>query len=340
MTSHVAPAGAVDSPSVLVFGGLFLEVVFGDIGEFPRPGTEVFSSSFGISWGGALTVAVAARRVGASVGLVAPLGEDLTSLAIDQFCARNGIDVSAAQRVPGVASGVTVALNFEHDRALITYHPERVGGGRHSSGWWAEAIRRARPQWIYLHAGPEAVEVVAQARALGCRIALDIDLGTVISHRAAAMECLRYADLFLPNEQEMLHLGGDTPTEPATSLEAAVRTVLPVCATVVVKRGLAGATVAREGSLRHVSDGLRDVEVVDRTGAGDSFAGALLGGLAQGWPIEEAVAAANTAGSRAVGHLGAVGDLPGAMAALALNSLHELGRPGASTPPVGNGTRS
>ena len=325
MTDSV-PLPSLGAPSVLVMGGLFLEIVFGDVGELPSPGTEVFSSSFGVSWGGAVTVAIAARRAGASVGMVTALGEDLTSLAIEEFCERNGIDVSMARRVSGVAIGVTAALNFEQDRALVTYHPERTGGGRHSSDWWIDALRRARPKWIYLHAGPEAVPVVREARALGCRVALDIDLVTVTSHADAALECLRFADVFLPNEQEILQLAGEDATEVGgrvppdvdAALEAAVRKVLPRCGTVVVKRGLAGALVANDGTLHTVSEGLRDVEVLDRTGAGDSFAGALIAGLMQGWPLDQAVVAANTAGSRAVARLGAIG---------ALDSAAPIGRP-------------
>jgi sugar/nucleoside kinase (ribokinase family) len=322
MTDSVPPASP-GAPSVLVIGGLFLEIVFGDVAELPRPGTEVFSSSFGVSWGGAVTVAIAARRAGVSVGMVTSLGEDLTSLAISEFCERNGIDVSMARRLPGAASGVTVALNFAQDRALVTYHPERTDGGRHSSDWWIDAVRRTRPQWIYLHAGPEAVKVVRAARALGCRIALDIDLGTVTNHAEAAFECLRFADLFLPNEQEILHLVGQSaagtetadrepagiPEAPAGPLEAAVRRVLPLCGTVVVKRGLAGALIASNGTYRTVSEGLRDVTVLDRTGAGDSFAGALIAGLVKGRSLDEAVVAANTAGSGAVARLGAIGAL-------------------------------
>jgi sugar/nucleoside kinase (ribokinase family) len=338
MTPRTQLEAAAGTPSVLVIGGLFLEVVFGDIGGLPRPGTEVFSSSFGISWGGAVTVAVAVRRGGASVGLVAPLGEDLTSAVIEQFCARAGIDVSVAKRVPGVASGVTVALNYQQDRALVSYHPERVGGGRHSAGWWVDAVRRARPQWVYLHAGPEAVPVVAEAHALGCRVAVDVDLMTVTQHRGAVLECLRHADLFLPNEQEMLLLAGDGGFGTAVSLDDAVLSVLSLCGTVVVKRGRAGALIARQGTLQRVSDGLADVEVLDRTGAGDSFAGALIAELVAGQPLEAAVAAGNAAGSLAVGRLGAVGalqpdgtglrgPLPDSTVARIVGSLHELGRP-------------
>jgi sugar/nucleoside kinase (ribokinase family) len=337
MTRHNELEAAPGTPSVLVIGGLFLEVVFGDMGELPRPGTEVFSSSFGISWGGAVTVAIAARRGGASVGLVAPLGEDLTSLVIEQFCVRAGIDLSVAKRVPGVASGVTAALNYQQDRALVTYHPERVGGARHSADWWIAAIHRARPQWVYLHAGPEAVPVVAEARALGCRVALDVDLLAVTQHHEAVLECLRHADLFLPNEQEMLMLADGGVSGGLVGLEAAVRSVMSLCGTVVVKCGPAGALVASQGVLRAVSEGLADIEVLDRTGAGDSFAGALIAALVAGRPLETAVAAGNAAGSRAVGRLGAVGviqpdgaGLRGPLAdstlAWIVGSLHELGR--------------
>jgi sugar/nucleoside kinase (ribokinase family) len=344
MTRPAQLEAAAGTPSVLVIGGLFLEVVFGDIGGLPAPGAEVFSSSFGISWGGAVTVAVAVRRGGASVGLVAPLGEDLTSTVIEQFCTRAGIDVSVAKRVPGVASGVTVALNYQQDRALVSYHPERVAGGRHSADWWAEAVRRVRPQWVYLHAGPEAVPVVRQARALGCRVAVDVDLMTVTQHREAVLECLRHADLFLPNEQEMLLLAGDGEFA-AASLNEAVLSVMSLCGTVVVKRGRAGALMARHGTLQEVSDGLADVEVLDRTGAGDSFAGALIAGLVAGRPLDAAVAAGNAAGSLAVGRLGAVGvlqpdgtglrgPLPDSTVASIVGSLHELGR--ASVPAGGD----
>jgi sugar/nucleoside kinase (ribokinase family) len=51
------------------------------------------------------------------------------------------------------------------------------------------------------------------------------------------------------------------------------------------------------------------VEVRDRTGAGDAFAGALIGALCQGASITDAVAAGNAAGSETVGKLGGVGEV-------------------------------
>ena len=58
-----------------------------------------------------------------------------------------------------------------------------------------------------------------------------------------------------------------------------------------------------------VTEGIKQVRVRDRTGAGDAFAGALIGALCKGASITEAVAVGNAAGSEAVSRLGAVGEV-------------------------------
>jgi fructose-1-phosphate kinase PfkB-like protein len=81
---------------------------------------------------------------------------------------------------------------------------------------------------------------------------------------------------------------------------------------VVVKRGARGAIVAGlPGRVEQteVTDGIKRVRVRDRTGAGDAFAGALIGALCQGASFTEAVAAGNAAGSDTVSRLGAVGEV-------------------------------
>ena len=45
-----------------------------------------------------------------------------------------------------------------------------------------------------------------------------------------------------------------------------------------------------------MTEGIKQVRVRDRTGAGDAFAGALIGALCQGASLTEAAAAGNAAG--------------------------------------------
>nr|MDQ5819757.1 PfkB family carbohydrate kinase [Actinomycetota bacterium] len=76
----------------------------------------------------------------------------------------------------------------------------------------------------------------------------------------------------------------------------------------VITLGDAGAVVADSSSATHIP--APEVEVVDTTGAGDAFVGALAAKLARDAPLEEAVSYAVRAGAAAVTKEGAQGALP------------------------------
>jgi 2-dehydro-3-deoxygluconokinase len=142
-----------------------------------------------------------------------------------------------------------------------------------------------------------------EARELGCKIMLDTSLGDV-RERDAVIECVTLADIFVPNSDELLRLTG------GSDLDEAVASAVSWGTQLVVTRGKDGALVAGpDGSVVAVSDGIRDVAVRDLTGAGDSFAGAMIAALIGGASVAEAAVEANVAGSEAVGRLGGVGEV-------------------------------
>ena len=291
---------------LIAFGTVFLEVVFGDVPALPGPGEEIFTDQFAFSCGGAaVTAATAAARLGAHAGMAAVLGDDLGSRVAEQHCSRAGVDLSPSRYISGPATGVSVAVNFDGDRAFISHVPSPPGGGRGFTGHWLEALRTHRPRWCCLHARPGAVPFLREARSLGVQVAVDVALSDITAYGAAALiDCARLADVFLPNEAELLRLTG------VGSLAAALEAALTWCPCVVVTRGADGAVVAQRDSTTYVREGIQPVLARDRTGAGDAFAGALIGSLCQSASITEAAAAGNAAGSQTVGILGAVGEVP------------------------------
>jgi sugar/nucleoside kinase (ribokinase family) len=286
---------------MISFGSIFLELVFGHVPEMPGPGEEVFTEEFAFSCGGAVNSASAAASAGARAGLCTVLGDDLGSRVVIEHCARVGVDLSPSVRVPRRSAGVTVVLNFDGDRAFVTNIPARRG--QPEIDRWREVLRRHRPRWCYLHGGPGVPEFLREARELGSKIALDVSLGDERYRRDVIVDCVRLADVFLPNEDEILRLTGTDALEAALAAAAAWGTPL------VVTRGAAGAVIASPDGITEVADGVQPVTVRDLTGAGDAFAGALIAALVQGVPLTEAVVAANTAGSRAAARLGAVGEV-------------------------------
>jgi sugar/nucleoside kinase (ribokinase family) len=285
---------------MISFGSVFLELVFGHVPELPRPGEEVFTEEFAFSCGGAVNSATAAAVAGARAGLCTVLGEDLGSRVVIEHCTRLGVDLSPSVRVSRRSAGVTVVLNFDGDRAFVSNIPARRS--QPEIDRWRAVLRRTRPRWCYLHAGPGVPEFLRDARELGSKIALDVSLGDE-RDGDVVIDCVRLADVFVPNEDELLRLTGADALGPALSAATAWGTPL------VVKRGPAGAVIASPDGLTEVSEGIRPVMVKDRTGAGDAFAGAMIAALLREVPLAEAVVAANTAGSEAVARLGAVGEV-------------------------------
>ncbi len=303
---------------LIAFGTMFLEIVFGDVPSLPAPGEEIFADEFAISCGGAVTAASAASRMGVSAGLSTLLGDDLGSRVVEEYCHRAGVDLSPSQRVSGPAAGITVVVNYAGDRAFISYIPPRAQTEIREHERWLEVLRQERPAWCYLHAHLGMAGLMREARDLGIRVAVDVGLNEIAADPAAVMACARLADVFLPNAEELLRLTG------APSLAAAIDTAVSWGPPVVVKRGASGAIVTgqpgRPGQTE-VTEGIRQVRVRDRTGAGDAFAGALIGALSKGASITEAVAAGNTAGSDTVSRLGAVGEVDVEGLSLAASAL-------------------
>jgi sugar/nucleoside kinase (ribokinase family) len=300
---------------MISFGTVFLELVFGQLDRLPGPGEEVFTDEFAISCGGAVTSATAAAAAGIRAGLCTRLGDDLGSQVVTEHCASSGVDLSPSAKVSWPTAGITVVLNFDGDRGFVTHLPavsargndysEAVASERAEVERWCRVLRDCRPAWCYLHPGRWVPLFLRQAHEVGCKIVLDVSLGEE-RERETVLQCVRLADIFVPNADELVALTG------AASLDSAIVAAASWGTQLVVTRGAMGAVVVgRDGTVTEITRGVGHVRVRDLTGAGDSFAGAMIAALLRGASIAEAVVAGNVAGSEAVGRLGAVGAIGG-----------------------------
>jgi sugar/nucleoside kinase (ribokinase family) len=100
------------------------------------------------------------------------------------------------------------------------------------------------------------------------------------------------ATAVLANEREAASLTGLEPVAAAKSLGERYRLAC-------VKLGAEGAILVLDGLVHRAA--VEPVDEVDPTGAGDAFDGVLLGGLAAGRPVEEALREACRAGAAVAG---------------------------------------
>jgi sugar/nucleoside kinase (ribokinase family) len=107
----------------------------------------------------------------------------------------------------------------------------------------------------------------------------------------------RYIDIVFANEDESTALTGK-------NAENAAREMSQICQLAVVKMGSRGACAFVDGQL-FTSPGVHVDNVIDTTGAGDSFAAAFLYALSQGQDIETCLATGNTVAAEMIQHIGA-----------------------------------
>jgi sugar/nucleoside kinase (ribokinase family) len=133
-------------------------------------------------------------------------------------------------------------------------------------------------------------------------IPIVLDPGTVGALRYVPLsllhEWISLADLLILNEEEALYSAGKEDIESALILLAGLTPV------VVAKRGKGGAmAIFEKVMIAQVS--AQDVEVLDTTGAGDSFAAGFMSAWFEDRNLEEALTSGVAQASRCISQVGA-----------------------------------
>jgi ribokinase len=123
-------------------------------------------------------------------------------------------------------------------------------------------------------------------------------------------ELLQQVSLLVPNESEAAALAGQAPGEPVDEVLVAERLRQLGAGTVIVTLGERGVYVSTTGgATRHEAQPV--ARVVDTTGAGDTFIGALAAARCRdGLSLHDAVAFAQRAAAFSVSRRGAMSAMP------------------------------
>ncbi len=291
---------------VLLLGDLNVDI-FLDVPELPGPGGEGVATRQRMGFGGsAANTAVVLQRLGATCAMVCCVGDDEWGTFAAKGLAEIGVDTSLVQRTAAEGTSLNVvAVTADGERTMYAYRgasaqlaeaavPDdlRGAGFLHISGYalLAEPQRTA------------AVVAARRARERGVRVSLDVPVDTVRSAPEALCAFLPLVDIVVIGSSDAQLLMG-VPEGAATHAIAELGPQL-----VAVKCGADGAVLLAGGE--RIALPAPRVEVVDSTGAGDSFCAGLLFALNAGASLEAAGLLANACGAAAVGVLGAGANLP------------------------------
>jgi len=290
---------------VVVVGSLNNDVVV-SLERLPLPGETVLGLEVHHHAGGkGLNQAVAAARLGATVGLVGAVGDDDAGARLRSVLAEEGID-DRLRTVRGIASGTALIEVDTRGENRIVVVPG--SNGLLSDGDVAAAAAGLEAPAVVLAQAEIPLATVAAAMAWG----RECGALTILNPSPAAPlpdGLLAHVDVLVANEHEAALLAGSpvsTRTEALTAARA-LRALGP--RTVVVTRGADGSVWSSAAD----GDGSQQafvVTAVDAVGAGDAYCGALAAQLARGETIAVAVRWAGAAGALATTRPGAVPSLP------------------------------
>lgn len=277
-------------PDVVVVGSANVDIVL-PVERIPRPGETVLATGLSRGPGGkGSNQAVAAARAGASTAFVASVGDDESGRLLEAVLTGAGVDLSLLDRTSTPTGTAVITVDGTGENSIVV----------------------APSANAELTLSSEARRVVADARVTLAQ--LEIPSETVIAAAeqarfmilnaapAAALDddLLEHVDLLVVNEHEAAVISG-VDDKPEALLDR-----VPA---VIVTLGGDGAIVLRRDAEPVRVAGIA-AQVVDTTGAGDTFCGVLAAALAAGDDLPDAVRRANAAASLSVEKPGAAGSVP------------------------------
>jgi ribokinase len=292
--------------SVCVLGSLNLDIV-AYVAALPRPGETVLATRVERLPGGkGANQAVAAARSGVRTHLLGAVGRDEPGDAVLAAMREAGVESGEVIRLAGTPTGQAyVWVSAAGENSIV------VEGGANlaaSPGMFdLEAAARCRVVLAQLETPVETVRALFEGppAAAGCLRVLNAAPAI-----EAARPLLALADIVVVNELELAAFAG--APAPPQALDDVVVTARRLVArpdqSVVVTLGKAGA-VAVGAHGRTVIAG-RPATVVDTTGAGDSFCGALAARLSEGADLGAALQWANAAAALSTERRGAAPSMP------------------------------
>jgi sugar/nucleoside kinase (ribokinase family) len=253
---------------VIVVGELNVDLIMNQIESFPETGKEKLAENMTFTLGSSAAIfASNLCALGMKVSFIGKAGNDIFGRFCKEQLEGKGVDTSMLIMSEEYKTGATVVLNFNEDRANVTYQgamaylePEDIseemisrGKHLHFSSYFLQPGFRNKLDGLF-----------KMAKKAGLTTSLDVQWDPQELWDFDFKTVLPYVDVFLPNECELLNLTKKELSKDAISVVSKYGNVI------VVKRGNKGSMVIHNKRLFECKPFLNE-QVVDAIGAGDSF---------------------------------------------------------------------
>jgi sugar/nucleoside kinase (ribokinase family) len=259
--------------------------------------------------GDCLNVALGLRTLGASVGFAGLVGEDQFGEYLRGVVTAAGIDARGLRRTREARTcSCLVLINSNGDRTFFYY------GGANDLFSLADLDMAQLDSASIVHVGGTyllprfdgegAARLFAEARKRGKLTCMDVTWDTTGRWLSVIEPCLPHLSFFMPSIREAREIAGtDDPKRIAAFLQE------KGVGTAVIKLGEKGCYV-KPGVDPGFFCSAFPTEVVDTTGAGDSFVAGFLTGVLKGWDVKSSAELACAVAAMNIRAVGATAGIP------------------------------
>ncbi len=245
--------------------------------------------------GNAANVAVGAARLGLSVSFLATLGDDKTGREIVKQLKDEGVDVSGVKMAKGSRSNYSAVINYKAERTILGYRYER----KHGKYEFPET------RWVYLTSMGKGFEKVYNQvfDFVGeKKIPMAFNPGTRQMKEIKDWDwVLKHTYILFVNKDEAQAILG-AKEQHIKELLAGIKKMGPKV--VIITEGPQGSN-AYDGRNFYRIGTVREAPVVERTGAGDSFACGVVSAILKGKEPGEALRWGTMNAGSVIGRVGA-----------------------------------
>jgi sugar/nucleoside kinase (ribokinase family) len=253
---------------VIVVGELNVDIILNEIESLPVIGKEIMANSMSVTLGSSSAIfASNLSSLGPRVAFIGKIGKDNFAEVVLTSLERKNVDTSRIIRSESLSTGATIVLNYDQDRANVTYPGamndlrledidfEFLAGARHmhfANCFMQPGIRK------------DLIPLFRRAKELGLTTSLDTQWDPEEKWELPLEELLPFVDVFLPNMAEFKFLSG------SDTVEEGISRLKHFSHFIIIKNGSDGA-LGWDGKDLIVQPAFKNEQVIDCVGAGDSF---------------------------------------------------------------------
>lgn len=265
---------------VVALGELNVDLILNRIDGAPEVGKEKFCQDMILTLGSSTAIFAAnAASLGTKVAFCGMIGNDSFGDLVEKSLKAKKVDTCYLVHQDRFATGATICLNYNEDRANVTYQ----GAMDHMrlcdiDKELFKNTKHIHISSIFMQTGlrEDLLNILLLAKENGVTVSLDTQWDPAETWQLDYTKVLPLIDLFLPNEKELMCLTG------SKKIEEAINKIAPYVNNAVIKCGNQGSLLMKKDGTLTLLKPYLNTNVVDAIGAGDSFNAGFISRFVQG----------------------------------------------------------